>query len=165
MARMPLRSARAGRATPRPPPPTRGQSPPVPEWWRYWWGYRSNPSSLQGFRGLSAPLQSAGRGFESGRRLSGVFSGGWSCPSSPSTLTPLSRKCRVGALGACRSGQTGQTVNLLAKAYGGSSPSAPTCVRPLSPDRGFSRAGRGCQPATPRSARESLRVFRSEQPV
>lgn len=27
----------------------------------------------------------------------------------------------------CRSGQTGQTVNLLAKAFGGSNPSAPTC--------------------------------------
>lgn len=32
------------------------------------------------------------------------------------------------ALGVCRSGQTGQTVNLLAKAYGGSNPSAPTCT-------------------------------------
>jgi hypothetical protein len=39
---------------------------------------------------------------------------------------PTKRGPAGNPLGVCRSGQTGQTVNLLAKAFGGSNPSAPT---------------------------------------
>jgi hypothetical protein len=90
-------------------------------------GYRTWPPKLHGRSRWSWQWASAGRSCPGELQLSRRRT--WNRRRGLLRLLPYPPIAVSNALGACRSGQTGQTVNLLAYAYGGSNPSAPITGR------------------------------------